>query len=445
MNNQYKRLIIIFLIAVSLRVMLFIAVGSWQDEVLKERIVVGDASGYDKIAVNLLENNGFSTSESFPYAPDIFRTPMYPFFLAAFYTIFGYKPYMAILFQLIIGSMTCILTYKIAGIFFNEKIAFLAGLLTAFEYSSILYSNKLLTDTLFTFLLIVHIYFLVKFLTTNKNKWLVYSGVFLGVSTLCRLVSVYFFIFLIAIFFLHFRKSLRKGIIKYSILTLVFLLTITPWMVRNYTVSGKFLVSSVQERVWYWHLPRLIKSLSIEGSSSQQIERVPNPNGDPSETRNENMGMSTERNIIDAGLPDAKRYIAGMVRFFTILGSSQYPQMLGLPYYRIKPNAAVLEGAKIAIQKKNILEWFFICFSLSFLIFLYSTMCFGIYAAIREKNFLKIALFISIIAYFVIATGPVSFTERYRLPIMPYIILLSGYGINQLRRRFREYKAPVGN
>lgn len=424
--------------------MLFIAVGSWQPEVSKERIIAGDATGYHKIAVNLLENNGFSTSESFPYAPDISRTPVYPFFLAALYAIFGYKPYMAILFQLIIASMTCILIYKIAKIFFNEKIAFLAGLLTAFEYSGILYSNQLLTDTLFTFLFIVHIYFLVKFLTTNNNKGLVYSGVFLGVSTLCRVVSVYFLIFLIAVFFLHFRKSLPKAIIKYSILTLVFLLTITPWMVRNYTVSGKFLVSSVQEGVWYWHLPRLIKSLPIERSSSQQIKRVPNPKRDPSKTGNENLGMSTERKIINAGLPDAKRYIAGMFRFFTILGSSQYSQMLGLPYYRIKSSAGPLERATIAIQKKSILEWFFICFSLSFLIFLYSTMCFGIYAAIREKKFLKIALFISIIAYFAIATGPVSFTERYRLPIMPYIILLSGYGMNQLQRRFREYKKNSG-
>lgn len=43
------------------------------------------------------------------------------------------------------------------------------------------------------------------------------------------------------------------------------------------------------------------------------------------------------------------------------------------------------------------------------------------------------------IIYFAVATGTVAY-ERYRVPIMPYIIILSCYGIIQLQRRFREYR-----
>lgn len=439
MNNEHKRLIIIFLIAVSLRLLVFIAVGSWQDEVLKERILVGDAYGYHKIAVNLLENNVFSTSESSPYDPNVFRTPIYPFFLVSLYAIFGYKPYIAILFHLIIGSVTCVLTYKIGRTFFNEKIALLAGLFVAFEYSNILYSNMLFTETLFTFLFIVHIYFLVKFLLTNKNGELVYSAIFLGLSTLCRPVSIYFFIFLIGIFFLHFRENLRKGILKYSILTLVFLLTIAPWMIRNYIVSGKFLVSSAQEEVMHWNLPLLIKLKEVH---PQQAEKFQNPDHNTSKTGNKNQGISIKKNTINAVLSNSKRYIAGMMRFFLMLSSSGYSHLLGLPYYEIERedwSKRPWEMVKIAIQKKSMLEWFFICFITSFLMFLYSTMCFGIYMSIREKKFLKeIILFIFIIAYFTIATGPIAYCSRYRTPIMPYIILLSCYGIIQLQRRLSK-------
>lgn len=440
MNLECKRLTTIFLIALSLRLILFLAVGSWQHKVLRERILVSDAHGYHKIAVNLLENNAFSGSESSPYVPDVFRTPIYPFFLASLYAIFGYKPYIAILFQLIIGSIICLLIYKIGRTLFNKKIALLAGLFVAFEYSSILYSNMLWTETLFTFLFTIHIYFLVKFLMANSNRGLIYSAIFLGLSTLCRPVSIYFFIFLIGIFYFHFKKDLRRGILKYSILTLSFLLTIAPWMIRNYIVSGEFLVSSVQERVLHWSLPHLVKSKEVH---TEQVEKVQSTDHNTSKTRNVAQEMSTKKNIINAVLSDARRYIRGTVRFFTTLGSSGYPLLLGLSHYQMRRedlDKGLWEAAKIVIQRKSMLECFFICFNASFLFFLYSTMCFGIYVAIRKNKFIEIILFISIIMYFAIAVGSVLPTERYRVPIMPYIILLSCYGIIQLHERFREYK-----
>lgn len=118
LNNESRKLIIIFSIALSLGLILFFAVGSWNDEVLKERLLNHDSKEYHNIAVNLIENKVFSNTESSPHSPNIFRTPIYPFFLASVYAIFGYKPYIAIFFQLIIGAITCILTYKIGRSFF---------------------------------------------------------------------------------------------------------------------------------------------------------------------------------------------------------------------------------------------------------------------------------------------------------------------------------------
>jgi hypothetical protein len=51
---------------------------------------------------------------------------------------------------------------------------------------------------------------------------------------------------------------------------------------------------------------------------------------------------------------------------------------------------------------------------------------------------LRVALFISAITYFAIATGPVSFTIRYRLPIMPFMILFSCYGMIHLHGIFLD-------
>jgi len=337
MNTRYKRMSIIFLIAATLRLLLFLVIGPWQDEVLKT-IVSDDGSRYHRIAVNLVENRVFSTSEIPPYLPHTFTTPIYPLFLSLVYAIFGQKPYITILLQNIIDSIICVLTLKIGNKLFDEKTAFWAGLLVAFEYSSISLNELLATDTLFTFLFIIHIYLLVNFIISNSNILLVSSAIFLGLSTLCRPVSVYFFTFIAGVFLLHFRRNLREGIFKYSILILVFLLAIAPWVVRNYIVSGKFLVSSAQERVLHWNLPHFFNDpqTSEKEVPSQQIRRIPNPSHDPSRTRNDNQGVPTKKNSLNAVLSDSKRYADGMIRFFIVIGSSRFPALLGLPSYRIQ-------------------------------------------------------------------------------------------------------------
>lgn len=60
-------------------------------------------------------------------------------------------------------------------------------------------------------------------------------------------------------------------------------------------------------------------------------------------------------------------------------------------------------------------------------------MCFGVYMAIREKNLIMAVLFLSVIGYFMVATG-VFFHARFRVPVMPYIALLSCYGFSKVVR-----------
>ncbi len=440
MNDAHKRLILIFSIALSLRLLLFFSVGSWNDEIVEKRIFVGDATGYHNLAVNLLENKSFFISKNPPYVPEIKRTPIYPFLLALIYFIFGIKPYAVIFFQLIIGSLNCVLTYKIGEIIFDKKTALLAGFIMAVEYFSILLCNQLLTDTLFVFLFMVHVYFLVRFLKQDYNWDLIYSGCFLGLATLCRPVSVYFFIFILGIFFLYFRKNLKTGMLRYTMIISAFFIIIIPWMVRNYTVSNKFFVSSMQEKVVQSNLSNFLKLNPVY----QQKDEIHNASPGPSKIRKSNQGMPAKKKLINAALRDIKKYTRGVIRFFMIPGSSAYPNILGFKDNPLKLGLIWTKGpwefVKIAVQKKSVLGMVLMCFFLSFLTLLYFTMCFGIYTAIKERKFIDVSLFIMIIVYFALATGPFGFSPRYRAPIMPYIILLSSYGIVQLHIRFNEYK-----
>jgi hypothetical protein len=140
-----------------------------------------------------------------------------------------------------------------------------------------------------------------------------------------------------------------------------------------------------------------------------------------------------------------------MYHYFSVLGSSAYPKILGLPVSNIEKKTwgnGLWAMLKFAIHKKSILEQFFICLVISLLIYLYSTMCFGIYSAVCKKEFLKILVFVSVIIYFVLVSsgvvadihGYMAINARYRVPIMPYVVLLSCYGMTVLRNRFKKSK-----
>lgn len=433
MIKENKRLILIFLIALVLRLILFLAAGSWQNRDTETRIALSDTKSYTKIALNLVKNKIFSRSESPPYHPEMFYTPIYPLFLASIYSILGYKPYIPILLQLLIGSATCLFVYKVGKILFNERTALLAGLFLAFEYSNILYSNVLLTENLFIFLFVVHVFFLVKYLTTDIKKWLVYSALFLGLSTLTRPISVYFFLFLIMIFLAYFRKNLIQGILKYFTFTLIFLGVLAPWIARNYAVSGKPLVSTVQEQILGWGIYTVSETFIIPKDPPQEEDCAL-----VQSSRSEEFESISRKNTNISLKSLSREYLFATLRFFLNPGSSNYPRLLGLSYSEVEEKDIESLGktpwksVKVAIQKKSVLERFIFFYCISFLLFLYITMGVGVYKAIREKKWKGLFLIIIVIMYFTIPSVSIAITQRYRVPIMPFVILLSSYGIGFL-------------
>jgi 4-amino-4-deoxy-L-arabinose transferase-like glycosyltransferase len=438
LTKESKRYIAVFLLALGLRVALFLAIGSWRSDVLEKRILVGDPVSYHQIGTNIAKNRVFSTAVAPPYAPDISRTPLYPLFLGALYAISGYRPYVAILVQILVGSVTCLIVYKIGKIIFDDRAALLSGLFAAVEYSSISFSNTLFTETLFTFFFVLHFLFLVKFLKSGGTRWLVYSAVFLGLSTLTRPVSAYFFIVLIGVILVRFKKTMRKGIMISTAFTLIFLATLSPWMVRNYIASGKFLISSAQEEVIHWIFYNVSRSHKLDQTATQDKKAVADP-----QPKLEARTGSGKRENIRAALSDSKRYITGIVRFFLTPGSSTYPRLLGLPYREMKYGLLrrkPWEMVPLTLQHKSQLEGFIFLSSLGFLLLLYSAMIPGTRAAKRE-NKLTAVLLISILIYFAIASGSFTVTERYRVPIMPFVILLSCRGMVHIRDAYMDHKA----
>lgn len=200
-----------------------------------------DASDYYNYALNLKYHKIYSRqdiTESI-IRPDAIRSPGYSVFLIPFVK---HPPSDAMLFginmvQSILDSICVLLAYCIFRYFISEPLAFIAALLASVSPHLISMNTYLLTETLFTFLMILAIWLSLKAFS-NKNATLAFmSGLVLAIAVLTRPVLQYFIIPLIAL--LIYRNSLRPALRLIIPLALGFIIMISPWILRNLSVIGK--------------------------------------------------------------------------------------------------------------------------------------------------------------------------------------------------------------
>ena len=189
-RNYFKNssLILRFICVLSLliRLSFFVALEPWNEEVVQNKIVVGDSARYTTYALNLLTNHSFSNV-------DAFAVPGYPLFLAFIYFLFGIKPWIVLLLQVFMDTCIAIIAYFMAKeIFRSEAISLIAAFLYSINFLSSYYSIRLLTEIPFTLLFALSILFFIKGLTKNRLSEFVLAGLFAGLATLFRPITQYF-------------------------------------------------------------------------------------------------------------------------------------------------------------------------------------------------------------------------------------------------------------
>lgn len=206
-----------------------------------------DSWGYLNIANNLFEQGVYSREPNPPLLPDSTRTPLYPLFLYLFY--FLNQPGWAIIFiQAILSSLTACLVFSISQVLRIAKpFGIVVALLFALDPVSIFFTNTVLTETLFTFLFTLSMYYFIRSIQFHENGSLYASAVFIGLATLCRPVSLYLIPLLAVVYFIS-RKVNRVFLYKQAILYFgIVALFIGPWFLRNKMTYGQPFFSSISE------------------------------------------------------------------------------------------------------------------------------------------------------------------------------------------------------
>ena len=224
-----------------------------------------EVDGWAAIGWNLANGEGFLNNEGEPTAV---RGPVFPFYLALIFKLFGADKGIpiAISLQMALEALNCWLIWRLALKLFRCKYtAALAASMWVVYFPGMTTNLFLYSEPLFTLLLCIFNLNMLSLMEDLSLPRFFSAGAVLGLATLCRPIPVYFPLLLLPVLIWLFRGQFKK-ICQCSLLFLFgFGLVLSPWVVRNYRQFKHFVPASTFLGFnWYYSLIRIEKPNYLE-------------------------------------------------------------------------------------------------------------------------------------------------------------------------------------
>jgi len=406
-----------------------------------------DTVEYRMLAENMLSEHRFALS---PQAPDEFaRIPGYPAFIALILVIFNTMLVVPII-QIAFTAITLALIYLIGARYFPRPVALFAAVVYLIDPIVMFATFWPLSEPLFMLLFIASIYAID---TPSRKWWLPYviAGILLGLSAYMRHAGMYFapIIACLPIFLaLNWRIGLRNA----AVFLAAVLCIISPWMIRNYTLSGHVAFSSARDWLLFVNMS-LFEGVRTNGDYQEIQKRYTTQLGTSDEHllrqftyKDQLHAIAMEKimahpfqYLVYYGLSSLKLFISSSIVIVTyhmhqagILAGdhAQGPGAWGMLVQHRWHDALVQTFTHIPRLIERV-----------FLAFMYvSAVCVTI-LALRRRGAQATWIIISFLLINAGAAmiGPVSDDTKYRIPIEPFIFMLGAYGVYSAWRKVRKY------
>jgi 4-amino-4-deoxy-L-arabinose transferase-like glycosyltransferase len=356
---------------------------------LESRFYFDDEFEYYRMVENFLAGKGLIAGEGIKG----FRPPLYPLFLSLLYFLEFNLTAIRIV-QCIISAFTVCLIYLAGKNLFSLRIGLWSGLIASVYPFFIFYNGFLLTETLFVFLTVITVY---SFITvSNKTLTLAKTGVFLGLSGLCRPTMQMY----LPISFLHIiaeKAGFYVRMKKIILITVFFIATISPWIIRNYLVFNAFVPGTTMGGWVLW-----------EGNNPYSV-------GGPCRYFPENIGQVEEIKRDKILFQKTVEVIKENPSRFVWLLQNKFKR-----FWNVIPNAS--EFTKPLYRLASVMSFGIMMpfFVLGFLL------------SVRDK---KAQYIHSLIVFFTVFHMIFLASIRYRIPLEPFYIILAVYGFFWLKER----------
>ena len=219
----------------------FVAV-VWRSQGLVDRRP--DPYWFSAMAESVLRGDGFAPFGSMLHR----RTPGYPFFLVGLYSVFGVSLLAVQIVQCFLFAGTCWLVQDVGRRLYSERVGLLAGVLCALHPSLLRYVPDLHLETLLTFLFTLSVWLSVRFYERPGLGRGIGLGITWGLASLVKsVVMLYPPLFALLCWLGWRRRAAAAGseaprwqkLVPLGVALVAMALTISPWTVRNYVVTGK--------------------------------------------------------------------------------------------------------------------------------------------------------------------------------------------------------------
>ncbi|MBM4452960.1 MAG: hypothetical protein FJ013_00045 [Chloroflexi bacterium] len=259
--KSHKFLILVLILALSLRVgmLSYTCIPNLDTGMMSHFMLTpysGMTSQFDEVARNLCEKRGFVTGDGEPFYD---LPPGTSILLAGTYWAFGeYNDIYLRVIQAVIDSFGCLLMFLIGKELFSRRTGLIAAFLYAIWLPIAYLSIWPLHDALMPLITLSSLYFFVKAARTGAMKFYILSGLFAGVGCYFQpTILLLPLMFGLGLFIYSLRKTnFRECVLNVAKVTAVMMamlvLVVSPWMVRNYHVTGAlvFMRSTLWQGIW---------------------------------------------------------------------------------------------------------------------------------------------------------------------------------------------------
>lgn len=204
------------------------------------QVVIGDARQYDLWAQEIVAGQWVG-SEVF------YQAPLYPYFLAIIFKIFGHDLFAARVIQAVLGGLSCVFLGLAARRLFSERVGLIAASILALYPPAIFFDGLIQKSTLDLVLMTALLALLAEFISRSQLRWLILAAVVLGLFTLNRENARILYPCILIWLLMYFRDCRWSMRLQWAaIFTGALLLVLLPVGFRNYHVGGEFLLSTSQ-------------------------------------------------------------------------------------------------------------------------------------------------------------------------------------------------------
>jgi len=429
----------------------------WHSAVLPSATFLhADSSGYYEPAKALARLGLFSISPARPDIPETVRTPGYPGFIALAFLVCGENLRAVIFVQVLMSLGSLSLIYYLAARLWDSRAGLAAACLFAIDVLSAGYTFLVMSETLFTFLLICMLVAVYAFFRRRHQLGAALAlGCLLGLATLTKPITSYFIAPLAAgllIWLILRQVHWTRIALVLGIVAVPYIVLVGSWRAWNYHLTGHAYMSQIEGfNLLFYNAAGVIAQ---RNDISHRLAREQLLDG-----RQDAYELLDHSHLRPAdGMPDMWREKAirvirgdpmafvlsqarGTLNVFWSAGDSELNTVLGRretqgPLGDLRRRISPMEFARKWMMQRPA---YFLVFAVGTLALYAVYLGIAVYLACvrREdtRNYAALGCFAGLILYLAVLSGGPVGQYRLRVPLMPVLALFAARGWSLLVER----------